>query len=119
MLRNKIKKIGNFVQKNVLPVLTGVAVFGAMVLVNGALASNKAQEMMTWIIRALGILPLVPGVINGVTGLSAYGQAHAEGDGPAENKAKKQLSGAVMLIVVSIIIIAGASTLAGFISTSV
>ena len=119
MLKNKVEKITTFMQKKGLPVLTGVAVGSAMVLANGALAAGGAEELIAWAIRALGVLVLVPGIFQTVMGVIAYANAHAEGDGPAESKATKKLSGGIMLFVVSVILIAAAPTLAGMISTTV
>ena len=119
MLKKKMNAVANSAKQVAKTSALTLTMAATMILTNGAMAAGGAQDLMTWVIKALGVLVLVPGLLFGVTGLISYASAHADGDGPAQNKATGKISAGLMLIVLSIVIIAASGTLAGYISTSV
>lgn len=84
-----------------------------------ATSATNATGLVTTIIKILAVLIIALGLFTAIIGLVSFASAQSEGDGPAKHKAVGQMAGGVMLIVLSIILIAQAPTLAGYISTSI
>lgn len=74
--------------------------------------------LLTMVIRIMAILITVLGLFLFITGLISWSSAHADGDGPAQNKAVGKFSAGAMLIILSIILNVNASNLVGYIDTS-
>lgn len=97
------------------PYILSFAMMGAMILGNVAFAAT-GKELFTTIVKALGGLSIASGAIIAIMGLIAYGEAQADGEGPAMAKAKKQLTGAIILVIVGVALSAGASSIANMIT---
>lgn len=95
--------------------MSQVAMAGGIGAAGGA-AGGKAQTIMQGIIEIIGALIIVLGVIFAILGLVHYAAAHAEGDGPAKNKAINQMAAGLMLVVLSATLIAMSGTIAGWIA---
>lgn len=100
------------------PVMTGACTFYSILAGFQAHAAG-AIDFVELIIQILAVLIIVGGVFNGIVGLSSFAEAKAEGDGPAQNKAKGQLIAAGMLLVLSILLLANAGRIAGMIQTTI
>lgn len=115
---NTIKsRCNSFLVQKGIPIGTMMTTAGTMMMMTMAHA-DAAGDLLQFIIDVIGKLILALAVIMAVLGLVGWAQANSEGDGPALNKAKMQLAAAIMLVVLSIILIASKSTLAGMLTTS-
>ncbi len=72
----------------------------------------SSEAIMQFAFSTIGKLALIPAAIVFIMGLIAMGQASEEGDGPAKAKAKKQLSGGIIIAAVAVIIMTQAGTIA-------
>lgn len=70
-----------------------------------------AQDLLTKILKIMGIVCNVMGVAFGGVGIMHFASAQADGDGPAKQKAIQQIAAAVVLLVVGSSLYAGGSWL--------
>ena len=76
-------------------------------------------SLLTTVIKIMAILITVLGLFLFITGLISWAQSHADGDGPAQNKAVGKISAGAMLIILSIVLLVNAATLISYIDTSI
>ena len=118
-----IKKAAPYAMGFAFAMLAGVASF--------AFADTTASDediafitkILTWIIRGIGLVPAVPGVLSAIEGLAAYNEARENSGGPEADKAKKKMGTAITSLLLVAIIQASAatiaSTIAGFINRGI
>lgn len=97
------------------PYMLSLAMMGIMILGNVAFAGNEGKTLFTNIVKLIGAAALAGGAIAGVMGVVAYGEAKSEGEGPAMAKAKNQITGAIILVVIGVCLEGFAGTLSSLI----
>ena len=110
-------RCNHFLIEKGIPVGTALTTMGTMMMMTMA-SADSASSLLEFIIDVIGKLILAMAVIMAVMGLVSWAQANSEGDGPALNKAKMTLAAAIMLVILSVILIASKSTLAGMLTTT-
>lgn len=108
----------NLYAKKLCPCVFAIAC-AMLIMINPAFAASGASDLFQLIIKILGAFAIVGGALMAFTGASAYAEAKAEGEGPAMAKAKNQLVAAVCLILIGVLAATLASTLAGYLVTSI
>ncbi len=95
-----------------------IATLPVAMVSQSAFAAGDVTALMSWAVRGVATLILVPAVMNLIKGVTSWAEAHADGNGPEAKKATNQISAGIMLAIVSVALIASAGTLASFISSS-
>ncbi len=95
-----------------------IATLPVAMMSQSVFAAGDPTALMSWAVKGVGTLVLVPAVMNLIKGVTSWAEAHADGNGPEAKKATNQISAGVMLAIVSVVLIASSGTLAGFISGS-
>lgn len=92
------------------------AVFSSKVVVA---ADGGASGLALEIIKLIGKLIIALGIFLSIMGVVHFASAHAEGDGPAKQKAVMQIASGVMVILLSSILTQGTTsqTLASYITS--
>lgn len=114
-----MKKISDFLSRHKYGIMNSVttAIVTSNVMM-AALADNtgNVSRIMSFIVRVIGALITALALFFAIMGLVHYAQANSEGDGPGKQKAVMQMAAGVMLLLLSIILMANASNIAGLIS---
>ena len=118
-VKNKISTIkNNKVVKNVSSFMGALAMSSYAYLSMYACAADPT-ELVALFIKIMVALIIVYGILLFVGGLVAYASSHAEGDGPAQNKAIGKMAAAAMIVILSIILTLNANTLTSYITTNI
>ncbi len=89
------KKVVNTLDDKATPILlAGLLVAPQMT----AFAANEGNKAITLVINLVAIGLMIRGVLGLAHGLSAYGEAKEDGEGPAMSKAKQQLTGGILMV---------------------
>lgn len=89
---------------NILPALAMILFtmvqFTAFAESGGGSTTNALES----IIKLIGKLLAIPGLLTMIVGIAKYADAHSDGDGPAQKKATNIISGGAMVLIVGVII---------------
>ncbi len=114
MMNRKVKTFSRLAEKACVAIDYAMAATPGIILaVSMALADGEkdgggggggglssATGIFSYIIKILGAFALIRGGIAGYSGLTNYGEAKSEGEGPAMAKAKGEITAAIILMVV-------------------
>ena len=114
---NRMKEKATVAGYKARPVMTCVVTAAAALM--PCLVRADAQSLMEMAIKIIAKLIIASGVIFFVLGLVKWGMAHADGDGPAQNKAAGMIVAGVTLFALSIILTNVAPELASNIETTI
>ena len=103
--------------KKVMPYLSAGCICLCMCCTRFVFAAD-AKEIIELVVKVMGIIAGILGVLTTVMGAMAYAEAKSEGEGPAMAKAKNQIAGGAGLLIIAGVLEVFAGQLADMVTLS-